>query len=361
MSSSTESLVGPGVCGNPAIRASVCGMRSRVMTGPLNDRIERVIAGSETRTSNYGNAHRNGIPRKLAMADKKRSGPLDWEDVRFFVALARHGTLAATARALKVTHATVARRLASFEATLAKPVFTRGREGYALNAAGHEALAEATQMESSAAALTQHRDSAPGITGLVRITIARVFADGFLAERLAPLLATHPGLELEIVATSRNLSLARNEAEIALRLARPAGGELVARRIATLDYGFYASPGYHSRLAAGEMPAFIGFDADSEFVPEAAWARRFFADKHVALRANSQSSQAAAARSGLGIALLPDLLARNLGALKPVALSATPPARELWLLMRPDVARLARVRAVADHLVTTFGNHNSRE
>ena len=295
------------------------------------------------------------------MRDRKRTAILDWEDVRFFVALAHHGTLAATARGLKVRHATVARRLAHFESTLGKPVFTRGRAGYALNAAGHTALAEATEMESRASALTQHREAAPGISGLVRITIPRVFADGFLAEHLAPLLCTHPGLELEIVATSRNLGLARNEAEIALRLARPAGGELVARRAATLDYGFYVSPGYHSRLTAGEPPAFIGFDADSEYAPEAAWAKRFLADKHVTLRANSQTAQAAAARSGLGIALLPALLARNLGALKPVQLSATPPSRELWLLMRPDVARLARVRAVADHLVTTFGNHNSRE
>ena len=59
------------------------------------------------------------------MTDKKRS-TVDWEDVRFFTALARHGTLAATARSLKVTHATVARRLASFEAALGRPVFTRG-------------------------------------------------------------------------------------------------------------------------------------------------------------------------------------------------------------------------------------------
>jgi DNA-binding transcriptional LysR family regulator len=292
------------------------------------------------------------------MAVQKRTAGLDWEDVRFFAALARHGTLAATARTLKVTHATVARRLANLETTLGQPLFARHRTGLRLNAAGASALGEAAQMELAAGALHAAHDSAkqngPNIAGQVRITVARVFADGFLAERLGGLTKLHPGLELEIVATSRNLSLARREAEIALRLARPAAGELVARRIATLDYGFYTSPDYKQRIDCGEPPVFIAFDDASDYVPEAAWAQKFLTGRQVALRANSQSAQAAAARGGAGVALLPGLLARSLGGLEPVEFDEAPPDRELWLLMRPDVARLARVRVVADHLVEIF-------
>jgi DNA-binding transcriptional LysR family regulator len=293
------------------------------------------------------------------MTDKKRTATLDWEDVRFFAALARHGTLAATARAEKVTHATVSRRLANLESTLGHPLFTRSAKGYSLNAAGTATLAEAAQMEMAACVLTERREDAGTISGLVRITVARVFADGFLAERLAPLLARHPALEIELVATSRNLSLARREAEIALRLARPASGELKARRVATLDYGLYASPEYAARIATGESPIFIAFDEGSDYVPEAAWARRFLSGKTVALRANSQMAQAAAARAGTGIALLPGLLARSMNGLTPVSFDESPPSRELWLLMRPDVARLARVRTVADHLVALFEESSS--
>jgi DNA-binding transcriptional LysR family regulator len=217
------------------------------------------------------------------MTDKKRS-TVDWEDVRFFTALARHGTLAATARSLKVTHATVARRLASFESTLGRPVFTRGASGFALNAAGAAALAEAAQMEMAACALADKREAPGNIAGSVRITLARVLADGFLAERLAPLQDKHPDLDIELVATSRNLSLARREAEIALRLARPASSELLARRVMTLDYGFFAAPEYSRRLASGEQPVFIAFDDGSEYVPEAAWAQRFLAGRRVLLR-----------------------------------------------------------------------------
>ncbi|HTU66672.1 MAG TPA: LysR family transcriptional regulator [Steroidobacteraceae bacterium] len=289
------------------------------------------------------------------MAVQKRTAALDWEDVRFFAALARHGTLASTARNLKVTHATVARRLANLESTLGQPLFARQREGFRLNAAGAAALGEAAQMELAASALHAARDDSGSVSGQVRVTIARVFADGFLAERLGALTQRHPGLEIEVVATSRNLSLARREAEIALRLARPAAGELVARRVATLDYGFYAAPEYKQRIDCAEPPAFITFDDASEHVPEATWARKFLTGRHVALRANSQSAQAAAARGGAGVALLPGLLARSLGGLERVEFDVAPPSRELWLLMRPDVARLARVRIVADHLVSIFG------
>jgi DNA-binding transcriptional LysR family regulator len=292
------------------------------------------------------------------MAVPKRASDLDWEDVRVFAVLARHGTLAATARSLKVTHATVARRLANLELTLGYPLFARNRAGYRLNAAGAAALGEAAQMELAAGALLATREhqggAGGGVAGQVRVTVNRVLADGFLAERLGALTKDHPRLELEIVATARNLRLARHEAEIALRLARPAAGDLVARRIATLDYGFYASPDYQQRLDCGEPPTFIAFDAANDSMPEALWAQRFLIGRHVALRANSQSAQGAAARGGMGVALLPDLLARELGGLTRVEFDAAPPSRELWLLMRPDVARLARVRVVADHLVNVF-------
>lgn len=291
------------------------------------------------------------------MTDKKHAATLDWEDVRFFTALARHGTLAATARSLKVTHATVARRLANFETTLGRPLFTRSAAGFALNAEGAAALAEAAQMEMAAGALAGRRERGDGIAGNVRITSARIFIDGFLAERLAPLQASHPALDLELIATSRNLSLARREAEIALRLARPVSGELLARRIMTVEYGFYAAPDYLKRLRGGEQPVFIAFDDASDYVPEAGWAQKFLSGRRVLLRANSQLSQALAARAGRGVALLPGLVARTLGGLTTVEFDETPPARELWMLMRPDVARLARVRTVADHLVELFHEH----
>ena len=288
------------------------------------------------------------------MIDKKRTNGLDWEDVRYFVALAHHGTLTATARALRVNHATVSRRLAGLETTLGRPLFDRRADGYALTAAGKAVLDEAAVMDDAAAALSRRLESGTMVSGPVRITVTRVLADGFIAERLGGLVSRYPELDLDIVAEARNLSLARHEADLALRLGRPAKGELITRRLATLDYGFYASPAYRDRYEAGEAPNFIGFDQDSEFVPEAAWAKRALAGRRVALRSNSQAVQAAAARGGCGVALLPSLLAGNSQGLVPLDLGQQPPPRELWLLMRPDVARVPRVRAVADYLIEMF-------
>ncbi|MFS8050166.1 LysR family transcriptional regulator [Rhizobium sp. BR 314] len=288
------------------------------------------------------------------MADKKRTASLDWEDVRYFVALVRHGTLSATARALRVNHATVSRRLASLESVFGQPLFERRPEGFVLNEAGRAVLDETIVMEEAASAAFRRLEAGTATAGLVRITVVRSLADGFIAERLGQLLRAHPQLDIELIADSRNLSLARREADLALRLGRPAKGELLTRRVATLEYGFYASHAYAARVAAGETPIFIGFDVDSEAVPEAAWVKRRFSGRRFALRSNSQTAQAAAAASGYGVALLPDWLAHSRQDLVVLDMGEAPPPRELWLIMRPDIARIPRVRLVADHLIDMF-------
>ncbi|CAN7529595.1 LysR family transcriptional regulator [Rhizobium sp. LjRoot30] len=288
------------------------------------------------------------------MPDKKRTEALDWEDVRYFVALVRHGTLSATARALRVNHATVSRRLASLEGVFAQPLFERRQEGFVLNEAGRAVLAETIVMEEAASAAFRRLEAGMATAGLVRITVVRSLADGFISERLGRLLDEHPQLEIELLADSRNLSLARREADLALRLGQPAKGDLLTRRVATLAYGFYASASYAARVTAGETPVFIGFDAESDAVPEAAWLKRKFSGRRFGMRSNSPMAHAAIAASGYGVALLPDWLARTKPDLVPLDIGEAPPSRELWLIMRPDIARIPRVRLVADHLIEMF-------
>ena len=143
------------------------------------------------------------------MADKKRTDDLDWEDLRIFMALARHGTLSATARWLKVTHATVSRRVAGLEAALGTALFDRRADGYVLNDAGAAILAEAAPMEDAALAVLQRLDRDVSGGGLVRLTTTRVFADGFLAGHLARLAGRLPRVNLELLTESRRLSLAQ--------------------------------------------------------------------------------------------------------------------------------------------------------
>src|SRR5215470_19757706 len=239
------------------------------------------------------------------MPDKKRTGGLDWEDVRYFVALARHRTLSATARALRVNHATVARRVASLETLLGHPIFDRRASGYALTAEGKALVNHASAMNDAALSIMRRLDVGTELSGRVRLAAGRVLAERFLIDRLRAFHERYPAIDLEVIGGSRVVSLAKREADVALRYGSPKDSELVSRRVATITFGLYASAAYPDKLKAGQTPAFIGFDEDSDFIAEAKWLRRQFGDRRFSFRTNSQTTQAAAARAGYGRALLP--------------------------------------------------------
>jgi DNA-binding transcriptional LysR family regulator len=101
------------------------------------------------------------------MPDKKRTGQLDWEDVRYFVALARYSTLSETARALRVNHATVARRIASLERLIGRALFDRRAKGYVLTAEGKAVLREANAMDEAALSVLRRLDAGTELSGSV--------------------------------------------------------------------------------------------------------------------------------------------------------------------------------------------------
>jgi DNA-binding transcriptional LysR family regulator len=287
--------------------------------------------------------------------DKKRTDRLDWEDVRYFVALARHGTLSSTARALRVNHATVARRIASLETLLSRNLFDRRAKGYVLTAEGKEVLHEAKAMDEAALSVLRRLDAGTELSGLVRLAVGRVLAERFLIDRLRAFHDRYPAIDLEVFGGSRIVSLAKREADIALRYGSSKDSELVARRVATITFGFYASPAYRDKLRAGHTPDFIGFDEKNDFVAEGKWMARQFGDRRFSFRSNSQTTQAAAARAGYGVALLPRyILATHEPDLVEVPLGGRLPERDVWLLVRRDLAKAPRVRAVANYLVEVF-------
>jgi DNA-binding transcriptional LysR family regulator len=288
------------------------------------------------------------------MIERFRTTPLDWDDLRYFVSLAREGSLSATARTLLVIHATVARRLAHLEGRLGKPLFERRPDGYVLTAEGEALLGPAAAMDEAALAVLRRADVGGALQGPVRITTTPGFADSFLMPQLGRLQKRHAGIDLEIIGESRNLSLARRETDIAIRLGRPKDGESRARRVAVMGFRFFAA---HSYLKAALDPAdhrFIAFDEENATVPQAVMLRQIRAGRRVAFQSNSQIAQAIAATQGFGIALLPCYLAAQYKGLAPVDLGETPLSREIWLLIRRDLARVPRVRAVAEDLVGIF-------
>ncbi len=292
------------------------------------------------------------------MADHFRTPP-DWEDIRFFLALARHGSLSAAARTLGVTHATVSRRTAALEASLGARLFERRQDGYALTPDGQRILTTAAAMERAAADLSRGAEAAQAL-GRVRVTATPSLAESVLIPRLAAFQRAHPSLDIDVISDRRAISLQRREADVAVRLARPLEGELRAKRLVGLGFGFYGGPDWQARVGAGQAPEFIGFDDSGAHLPEALWLSQSFPGARFAFRSNSQGAQAIAARAGCGIALLPHFIAAGDPDLHPIDLSAAPPGRELWLLMRNEDPVLPGVRLVVDHLTDLFRSERTR-
>ncbi len=212
------------------------------------------------------------------------------------------------------------------------------------------ALAEA--MDDRAQAIRRREGSGGGLSGTVRLTMTQALADRFLIPRLGPLRAAHPDLDLEVITDNRALSLARREADLAIRLARPQQGDLIGRRLATLGYGLYAAP---------DAPdALVGYDETLADLPEAAWLTQHGGGRRVAFRANSVLGQMAAAVAGFGAALLPCMLAEGEPGLVRLPLPGPPLTREAWLLVHRDRKDVPRVRAVIDHLTALFERERAR-
>lgn len=279
---------------------------------------------------------------------------LDWDDIRFFLELTERRTLSATARALRVTHVTVARRLASLETVMGIQLFERRPDGYALTIAGQRLHGEALGMRRVIAGIESVRDSSrDGVAnGKVRITATRAMADLWLAERIAEFRAQYPHIVVDLLGTDRNLSLANREADLALRLARPTDGELVVRRISTLGFAFYATPRYLSTVSPSAWQ-FIGYGRDSE-VPEAVWMREAGYAERIAFATNSLVGQQAVAQRGGGVALLPCYVGNAAPSLVRASLPDGPPSRDLWMVLQPNVARMRAVRTMINHLVAAF-------
>ena len=142
---------------------------------------------------------------------------LDWNDIRYFLAVARQGSTLAAARALRVSQTTVARRIAALEEALGITLFDKRQAGYLLTPGGQDLLARAAQVDAAAdafseAAAAQSRD----LRGMVRITTQEIFANTLLAPMLRELHELHPEIVIEMDTQQELLDLGAGEADISL-------------------------------------------------------------------------------------------------------------------------------------------------
>lgn len=285
------------------------------------------------------------------MAVKKRTAYPDWEDVHFFLELARLGSLSAAARALGVTHATVGRRIAALETVLRVQLFDRHDGRFALTAAGERAAAAASAMSDGAQSIRRlAAGPADAVVGKVRLTATEIFGSYFLMSRMRELMVQNPGLEIELVISSRNLSLARRDVDLAIRHSRPEGANVITRKIADYASYFYADRKYIETHSGGPLD-FIGFADDLSHIEAAKRCERAVGNTHrYSLKVNTLFARLAAARGGLGIGLIPKFVAHQYPDLVVVDIGGEPLIRELWLAAHPDVRGIERLRVTFDYI-----------
>jgi DNA-binding transcriptional LysR family regulator len=274
----------------------------------------------------------------------------DWEDIRHFVTLAREGTLSAAARTLGVDHATVARRVAALETSTGLKLVDRRPRTTTLTEDGKRIAGVAAPMEEAAFALSRAAQAAkPDVGGEVTISAPPNFASSVIAPQLVRLRRQHPDIRIKLIGEKRRVSLSRREADVALRLLRPAETGLFVRRIGSFGFSLYGAPAYLEKTPPHAL-AFIGYDASLAESPQEIWLGTIIGGRDVVLRTNDLETQVAAARSGLGIAALPHYLGDGDPRLQRYVVTQKPVSRDVWLVVHRDLRQVLAVRAVMDFL-----------
>lgn len=283
-----------------------------------------------------------------------------WDDVRFFLAVARTGSLSGAARILRVGHVTVGRRISALERRLAAKLLSRTPEGFMVTAAGQAILTQCGAMES--AALDLERVAAGRDThtaGTVRVTTTEALAHLVLAPAIAAVRRSHPQLQVDLSVGVRTVDIARREADLAVRFARPSAPELVCRKLGEVAFSLYASRRYLTRcgapkrgsgLAGHDLITFTGMPAASSpfFLGESLEGAR------IALRCDSPLVQLRAAARDVGMAELACVLGDESNQVTRVWPDEPPALRTAWLVMHQDLRRSARIRVVATAIGEAF-------
>jgi DNA-binding transcriptional LysR family regulator len=291
---------------------------------------------------------------------------MHWDNLRYFLAVARSGSLSRAGRSLAVDPATVSRRIRQLERELGTKLFLRQAAGYVLTAAGERLLTRAGELETEILACQAVLATEEMAAGSVVVTTTEALAGSFVLRHLSAFGAAHPRVSVELVRTEQTLNLSRREADIALRLARPHQLDLRARRIARLDFGLYASPAWIKRHGPLGEPGDLRScnlidwgDARPDF-PATRWFAKALDAGRIVFRANSPGDRLSAARDGLGVALGPCLMGEEDAGLVRLLPDLELAGPEVWLLVHRELADLARVRAVLDFLAQRARSDSAR-
>lgn len=287
------------------------------------------------------------VPRATVRAND------NWDDYRYFLAVARGGTLSAAAAQLGTEHTTVARHIQALEQVLNTRLFHKSHVGYGLTSAGERLLATAEAIESALLASKAAAAGEQDIAGIVRVGAPDGFGSMFLAPRIHMLTAQHPRLEVEIFAAARLFSLTRREADIAIGLSGADHLRVASRRLT--DYRMFVygtktylkqAPRIRNRQDLLAHP-FIGYVEEHLFSPELSFASAIGVDYHARVRSTNLLTQVHATLAGQCLCIIPAYVAAAFPSLVPVLADEVEVIRTFHMHVHEDHWKAAHVRAVA--------------
>ncbi len=276
---------------------------------------------------------------------------MDWNDLRYVLAVGMAGTLAGAARALGVNHTTVLRRIAALEAKSGVRLFERLPGGYVPTEAG-EALLETARRIDTAVVDLERRMAGQDLrlSGGLRVTTTDTLMASLLPPILAAFRAAHPGIIVEVAVTNTVLNLTRRDADVAIRPADDPLPALVGRRVASIAFAVYGSPDYLKQ----KDRAWLAPDDSLADTLAARWMREALPEVTVAARASSLLALRELAAAGLGLAVLPRYLGDPTPGLVRLNTPRITSTSGLWVLTHEDLRRTARVRAFTEFVAQAF-------
>lgn len=264
---------------------------------------------------------------------------LQWDDLRVVLAIAEAGSLSGAGRRLGASHATLFRRLNAIERRLGVALFERSRTGYAPTPAGEDLAATATRVETEVLGAERRvvgRDLR--LSGTVRVTTTDTLLMGLLSPIFAEFQRAHPEITLEVAISNQLFNLSQRDADVAVRPSAAPPEHLVGRPAGRIAQAVYARAG-------GSPDAWVGPDRHLGYAALDAWMAKHDVNERCCYRVDTMLGMYAAAREGVGRAVLPCYLADGDPALTRIDEPLPELATELWLLTHPDLRRVARIRA----------------
>ncbi len=300
-------------------------------------------------------------------ADKSRSnmqknltslGSLNWDDLKFFLEVARTRKASNAAKRLGVDYTTVSRRITSLEAALGTLLFEKSRtSGFILTAEGQRLLGYAESIESTLhMACEQVSGSGVALSGHIRMGCTEGFGSFFITPQLSHFIDSYPAISVDILPLPHFISLSKREADIVIALERPEHGPYVCCKLCDYRLQLYATQDYldrhppirHSRDLAGQR--FISYVDDLAFSSELLYLANLLPNASANLRSTSVIAQYVAARQGRGMAILPCFLAAQAHDLLPVLAGEISVTRQFWMYCREDLRKLKRINLLWDYI-----------